>query len=244
MSRLTCFVIVLVSILGVWTNGAFGTVVTLDASADTFISDHIGLGDADTNYNGRHDMWCITDIHNVSAYPMVVFDLTPYAGLTALGDATFQAYLYSGFRQDSPREVQAGKITKPWDPATVTYNIFGPPLSGGVDWIPSAITSVTWSESQQDPHYVGWTIPQGIVQGWIDDPSTNHGVMLWNSSPRDWEYDLVFHTLECPTLPNPSQLILEVIPEPSSGSMLAVLGLFGGGMAWRRHRRTRKSLQG
>ena len=174
---------VLVSIMGLSSDRAFGDLVTLDAAADTFIADHVGLGNADSNYNDRHDMWCITDIPSVTAYPMVLFDLTPYAGQTVLGDATFQAYLYNGFLQDQPRDVQAGEITKSWTPADVTFSSFDL-ASGGVDWIPSAVTSVSWSQSQQTAHYVTWTIPEEIVQGWIDSPSANYGIVLWNKSPR------------------------------------------------------------
>ena len=251
-----CLLLCVASILGLSTNVAFGALVTLDTSADTFITDHSGGWGPDSNHNNRGDMWCITDLSGygsyVSAYPMVLFDLSAYAGQTVLGDATFQGYLFgptgNGWAyHNDPRQVRLGAITQDWNPATVTYNIFGSPLSTGVDWSSGSVTSITWSQSEHDPRYVTWTVPQAIVQGWMDDPSTNHGVMLRNESPSTWNYDLMFHTLEYPTLPNPPQLIFStdsaVIPEPFSSSIWALLGLFGVAMAWRGHRSMRKTLQ-
>ncbi len=244
---------VVATVLTLSTNSTHGALVTLNASADTFITNHAGLGGASANHNDRNNMWCIKDIDSYSAFPMLSFDLAGYAGRTVMGDATFQAYVYGwdnnswNYHNDA-RQVQLGVITQAWDPTTVTYDSFGPPLSAGVDWSSDLVASVTWSESDHDPHYVTWTVPQAVAQGWIDNPSTNHGVMLWNKSPYAYNYDLIFQTLEygLTTTPRPpffpAQLLFStdsaVVPEPLSVSIWALLGLFGVAMSWRRRRRS------
>ncbi len=114
-------------------------------------------------------MYCVTDIGEVVTYPMIKFDLSGHAGQVLTGAAVFKAFLFSGFSQAASRTVQIGAIRQSWDPATVTYDSFDI-LSGNVDWLNSE--SIVWYDSRGtgDPRYVSWTLPQAVVQGWIDDP--------------------------------------------------------------------------
>jgi Ca2+-binding RTX toxin-like protein len=44
--------------------------------------------------------------------------------------------------------------------------------------------------------WVEWTVPQSILQGWLDHPESNHGLMLVNELPDSFFYDLVFAARE------------------------------------------------
>ena len=35
-----------------------------------------------------------------------------------------------------------------------------------------------------DARYVDWTIPASVLQGWIDDPSSNFGLLIDNQTPE------------------------------------------------------------
>ena len=181
-------------------------------------------------------MYCVTDIGEVVTYPMIKFDLSGHAGQVLTGAAVFKAFLLSGFSLAASRTVQIGAIQPSWDPATVTYDSFDI-QSGNVDWLNS--DSIVWYDSSGngDPRYVSWTLPQAVVQGWIDDPASNHGVMPWNSAPRTWEYDLVFASLENATWDYPAWLEFHAVPEPGSCILLAIGMILGVAVCWAGRRR-------
>ncbi len=159
-------------------------------------------------------MYCVTDIGEVVTYPMIKFDLSGHAGQVLTGAAVFKAFSFSGFSQAASRTVQIGAIRQSWDPATVTYDSFDI-LSGNVDWLNSE--SIVWYDSRGtgDPRYVSWTLPQAVVgKDGLTIPASNHGVVLWNSAPRTWEYDLVFASRENSTWDYPALLEFHAVPEP------------------------------
>ncbi|MFN7804564.1 MAG: PKD domain-containing protein, partial [Planctomycetaceae bacterium] len=189
--------------------GGVERVVTLAASDDTFITDADGLGGPYSAHGTDTNLWSINYFTpggggSLATRPMFHFDLSAYEGRGATGDAKFRAHIIGPQNPDyyhgSSRRVDLYQIMSPWDDATVTYS-----THPGIAFIQSQWVQYIGDTNQ----FIEWTIPQSVVQGWLDDPSTNHGVMIVNELPDAFFYDLIFASVEHPSN-RPAQLDLAV----------------------------------
>lgn len=106
------------------------------------------------------------------AVTLVKFDLSPLPSGAIVDSGTLRLFLgdASGL---SPVSIGAYFVTSPWDESTVTWNTH---LTTEVLGINANIDSGN--------SYKTWTI-SSYVQSWIDEPSSNHGVMLMGPSTGD-----------------------------------------------------------
>ncbi|MCA9036772.1 MAG: DNRLRE domain-containing protein, partial [Planctomycetaceae bacterium] len=161
---------------------------------DTFISDLGDSWNANSTHGSDGNLWAINQFvgnPTLTCRPMFRFDLSDWQNQTVTGDAIFRVYVNgpdnSTYYQSQARTVYLQQILSPWDDDTVTWN-----TRPGSTTIGSPISIVYTGED----HWVQWTIPQSVIQGWLDDPSTNYGVMINNELPDAFLYDLTFSSLE------------------------------------------------
>lgn len=143
--------------------------------------------------------------------PLFKFNLTPYAGATITGAATVSLF-YSGSANFNAVTGSIHPVLVNWTETGTTWNNFGasPGPNAGTDY-GTELQTVTYLPGST----LTFDIPGSVIQGWIDAPVTNNGLMLIMNGR-----DITFSSKESGgTAPT-----LTFIPEPSA-ALLAALTL-------------------
>lgn len=194
--------------------------ITLAPLADT----HIDSAEPDANFAGDPTIFVRREIHQT--HGLLHFDLSSLAGQGVAGDGVLSLFLESGLATaPGTREIELYAVSIDWDAGSVTYNNFGatPGLDIGSDTAaaPLDVVDVPYSGGT-DIGWFDWTVPGSLLNAWIADPSSNHGLLLRNSAgnPRS----LRFSSSESPEQPT---LRFEAVPGPPTAVLLAaaLLGL-------------------
>lgn len=218
-----------VTLLCVICSHAQGGVIT--AVADTHLSTHPSLGGPGQNHGNDDRMFLIGPVTVYQASPLIRFELSSLAGTTLSSDVSLQLDVvgtHSGLESHSA--VHVYEVLVPWDESTVNWNNFGanPGLQLGQDY--SSVPLDTLSPLTLNVGDVAtFTIPVAKVQSWIDNPSTNFGVILV-SSETNFNRDIHFGVREfgqAARLSSPQFVSAASVPEPAS---LLVFGLGALGM--------------
>ncbi len=137
------------------------------------------------------------------------FDLSAHSGSTVIGDGTLTLastgdannFVLNGFLYQA-----AGS----WDEASISWN--NQPSSTG-----ASLSTINGTFTQ----LVNWTLPNAILQGWLDNPGSNLGLVLI----ADTTSTLTFHSSENGISATIPRLTFNTVPEPSMPMMLALLFL-------------------
>jgi hypothetical protein len=166
--------------------GVSANAQVLFSSQATFISESPYLGGPDTNFAGQNPLYAI-GTPGVYSYPLVQFDLSSYAGQEVTGTPQLWMYVSGDWGNNSnPRSVAVYPVTVPWNAGTVTYDNFD--ASG----IGAGVEAPVDTETVNTPQgWYQWNLPASLVQDWIDDPSSNDGLLVSNLV-QDNFYDLYF----------------------------------------------------
>ena len=182
--------------------------LTSTVSADSFITDAAGLGGPNSTHGQETGLWSINYFTpgaggSLATRPVFKFDLSNVPSFTAAGDATFRVYLSGpnnqSYYQSTARRVDLYQVNSAWDEASVSWN---------------NRPSISYQNSAEivyvgDNRWVEWRVPRALLQQWLDDPNSNHGLMLVNELPDSFLYDLVFASREHPGN-TAAQLIFDV----------------------------------
>jgi hypothetical protein len=199
---------------------------TVQSVDDTYITTYGDpLGDADSTHGDATSLYSIfSPVPNLwETFPLVRFDLGAFAGQAVQGPATVSMYVQgTEFPVQYVREVSVHRVLIPWSGATVSFINFGP--APGVDLVTDVgdpLDTIAIEYPGTGNRYVTWTLPAALIQDWIDSPSSNYGLLIFNQSAGD----LQFGSRESSNAP----LLTLTIPEPSSlGSLaLALAALIG-----------------
>ncbi|RME32893.1 MAG: DNRLRE domain-containing protein [Gammaproteobacteria bacterium] len=208
-------------------------VVHLTATADTYITENPGLGGTGSIHGSDTSLWLARGSGGNREIPLVRFDLTGLAGATVNGAfAQLTLQLVTAFN-GTPGITQTVSLRESlvgWDEATTSFAGFG-----GTGFDEAAHTgpellnlSVTFSGSPPEP--VVFDLPASVVQGWIDDPASNHGLVLISQTTLN-QTDLVFASRERDGGTLAPALSFDVTPvplPPAAGLLgLALLALSG-----------------
>lgn len=200
--------------------------------ADTMVTEHPGLGGHQSSHGPDTLLYAI-GASGFRAFPLVQFDLTGFTGQTVTGPATFEFWLTDGAPTGLTRPVSVHVVLQPWNEATESFQSFGDPLDLNPARIGPAVATVPVTYSgNPDQGFVSWSLPADLVQGWIDDPSANFGLLIRNTATEPGT-DLLFQSREGA---HPPQLTFDavVVPEPAGWGALAGLVAAGFGAAHRR----------
>jgi hypothetical protein len=175
---------------------AFAEEIVLIASQDTSITEHPQAGGVDSTHGGDPVILAIGSA-TFRSFPMFKFDLSGLAGSVLTGDAVFSVYL----RDVHPKQANVQKdislyawSSLNWDEHTITFEqVEFPtgPTSRPSDLAQPKLDTVSINISNRES-YVKFKVPQAVVQGWIDDAASNHGLALVNER-FDIGNDVVFN---------------------------------------------------
>lgn len=193
--------------------------ITLAPVADT----HIDSAAPDANFSGDPTIFVRRE---TQTHGLLHFDLFSLAGQGVAGDGVLSLFLESGLATEpGTRVIELYAVSIDWDSGSVTYNNFGaaPGLDIGSDTaaVPLDVVDVPYSGGT-DIGWFDWTVPGSLLNAWIADPSSNHGLLLRNSDGNSRA--LRFDSLEGSRQPT---LSFEAVPVPPTAVLLAaaLLGL-------------------
>lgn len=186
----------IVFILMVFVPGhAFSKELVLVASQDTAITEHPQAGGVASNH-GKDPIIQAIGSETFRSFPMVKFDLSGLAGSVVSGDAKFSLYMLDVHPQHEKVQKNISLYTWSslnWDENTVTFSQVefpDSPLSLPSDLSSPKLGTVPIDISNRRS-YINFSIPQALVQGWIDDPASNHGLIVVNQQTAIG-HDVVF----------------------------------------------------
>jgi hypothetical protein len=199
--------------------------VTLNAVADTYITEHPGLGGPNSTHGSQTFLWEVQGPvgGGFRTYPLVQFDLSSFAGQFVSGPTAEVRLQLTASNVVPTQTVSIRLALVDWDEFTTTYANFGGTGFNLGTQVGNALSTrtVTFSGSSES---IAFVIPSASVQSWIDNPSTNFG-LIWTSPPSGGSDDLVFSSREGSVAPSLT-FSLSPIPEPSAATLLLVGATF------------------
>jgi hypothetical protein len=184
--------------LSAWTRKSFFTAVaavlpallpllsasatTITASADTYITEHPVLGGPNSTH-GTDPLLVEIGPNTFRTYPLVRFDLSGFAGQIVTGPVTLSlnvASIFPGATQVT-QSLEAFQVLVPWNEATVSWNSFGPGPIFGTNVGATALEPL-FTVTVMPGSIVNFSLPAALLQEWINDPSTNDGLLLFSTT--------------------------------------------------------------
>ena len=169
----------------------------LSAVADAWVIDSNPTGNFGGDAKLRAD-YCCGEFPGKS-FIYIEFDVSSIpAGYTVTG-ATLGIYLDSASGFPGGMNLIASRVSAGWSEYSITWNN-KPGWSGTLDTV-SVGTSPGWYQ---------WTIPASVVQNWVDNPGTNHGIVIhWAGEVHPDQFKREFQSR---ALGNAPQLKVEYAP--------------------------------
>jgi hypothetical protein len=173
--------------------------IVVVATEDTIVTEHSQAGGPGSNHGGDIVLQAI-GMPTFRSIPLIRFDLSEFAGSKVAGDAKFSVYV----RAIHPQQQAIQKIfsiytwkSLDWDQNSVTFDQAGFAINS--DSMPADLAlpklDTVQVDSSDNQKYISFTIPQAIVQGWIDDAGSNRGLVLVNEQ-TEVGHDVVFNARE------------------------------------------------
>lgn len=173
---------------------------------------------------------------------LIRFDLSAFSGYTVQGDATFTLYQRNPFGAQTDMSLyqisaaNAGWIQgnggNPADPGEAAWNfkIQGAPQTAwagsaglstsGTDYLATALNTFTYVPGVNGTA-VNITIAAAVLQGWIDNPSSNAGMLLVADTITAGQYGTFYNSAATQSVRPKLVFTAVAIPEATT------MGLFG-----------------
>ena len=194
-----------------------GTTVSLKTTEDTTLSTHSNLGGG-SSPRGNTALWVISEYSMLPGYGNHTFsalkwNLSGFSGATVL-DVVVPVKLYLGYTWyygggTSYMDISLHKSLVSWHESNATYNNFG----GDVGLQSNEYLTTAYDSERINNNARGWFtwyIPGSLVQEWIDNPTSNNGLLLLPNGTNRPEF--MFHSNSSGS--NEPTLTFEYIPEP------------------------------
>jgi hypothetical protein len=202
--------------------------ITISASSDTYVTEHAGLGGSSSVHGTDNILYEARGEGVFRAFPLVKFDLSYLSGSNVSGStAELKLELIDGWNGNFvTQSISVRSVLTSWDESTANWANFG---GTGFDENTHTGSNLVTQDVSYDGQSksVSFIIPSTVVQGWLDDPASNNGVILISNTTIN-QTDLVFSSREGDVVPTLSFNLSPVnqVPEPTTilGSLVA-LGL-------------------
>jgi hypothetical protein len=174
----------MVSLLLAWGAVPQAKSVTCYVTVDTAIGDV--RYDANTDYRNSSSSFYpyVDNTTGTTSDSLFYFDLSAYAGQTVTGDGTVH-FFWADEWGGTKVQFDLYKATTSWanlPDGEATYNHLLAIGYRGSSPIASYSTTCA-GDGSVPTHDLIFTIPQSVLQGWLDDPSTNYGLIV-NAAPQ------------------------------------------------------------
>ena len=170
---------------------AVAATLTVSASADTFVTNHSSLGGASSTHGSDTTLYEIGS-PGFQATPLLLFNLSAYAGQNVIGNATLQLYVMNAGYSPATQSISVCNELNTWTPATTNWNNFPGPF--GTTGSTLDTETVTYDGGANPARYVSWTIPGSTLQSWINNPTANNGLVLVSQTTPFFQ-DLSFSSI-------------------------------------------------
>jgi hypothetical protein len=225
---------------GLGASGLPAAGATISAVADSTLTEHSALGGAAANLGGNPLLYSI-GTSTFRSLPIIRFDLTAFAGQTVAGPGTLQLRVSDTYQsQGVTNTLELYSIVIAWLENSVTWNNFGvfPGPDATADFATPALHTQTVTVTPGST--ITFTVPQTVLQGWINTPASNNGFLIFNTTSPSF-MDISFASRTNGTLTGPELTFstadeLVVTPEPSS-LLMALFSLGVGAVAAARRAR-------
>ena len=179
--------------------------------ADTYIrSDQVN-----SSFGSANNL-LLVPAHTFIITPLVRFDLSDLAGYTVTDDATFELNVISIHPSiNTSKAIELHESTAGWGEGTTFATIPGGGLYGSHD--PTILDSITANSSTQS---LVFTIPGSVIQGWIDNPISNKGLVIYFEGATENANDINLFSSESA---NPPTLDFSITRHGIDGADLDVL---------------------
>jgi len=189
-------------------------VITLNPQMDTCITteDEYGGPDGVHGTNEALSIFLYNPTRNVRT--LVKFNLAAIGpGVSASGNTSFVRMYYFPSGDLTPDNIALAESQTVWNNNS-TWNTLGGGSFSGPPYL-----SETAVAADAVPHYVNFPIPDSVVNNWIQNPSSNRGLIFVQLDSGLWNWK-AFASMESTTYPFPPQLIINAIPEPAAALLL------------------------
>ena len=230
---------------------ASATVVQIGAAKDNSIFQN----NPNNTAGGQTQFYSGTNTGSSPRRGLIEFDIggkVPAGATITSVDLTLYLSGFGGSGVGTPT-IELHPLTKEWGEGTVSSGSGqgGPAAAGDATWNAAAFGSTNWTTAGGDfgvssasLTIVGTTIGTSYswlstsalvsdVQGWLNNPTTNHGWALINTNESGSQNFRSFSSREASSALQPVLTVNYVIPEPSTFVLLAI----GCGLLVVRHRR-------
>jgi hypothetical protein len=214
---------------------------TISAFADTTLTEHPTLGGASANLGPNPLLYSI-GTSAFRSFPIFQFDLSAYTGQTVAGNGTLRLRVSDTYQSQSvTNTLDLYSVVISWLENAATWNNFGafPGPDATTDFATPTIQTQTVSVTPGS--LITFTVPQALIQGWINTPSTNHGFLVYNTTAASL-MDISFASRQNGALAGP-ELVFSTglltatdVPEPSTMTMLMLTASLGALLVARRSR--------
>jgi autotransporter-associated beta strand protein len=166
--------------------------VTVSPAADTYVTQHPSLGGTSSTHGSDPTLYEI-GTPGFQCTPLLLFNLSGYAGQTVVGNATLQLYVESGGYTPATQTISVCNELNTWTAASTSWNTLPGPF--GTTGSTLDTETVTYDGQSNPARYVTWTIPASALQSWINNPAGNDGIVLVSQTTAYFE-DLTFSSQE------------------------------------------------
>lgn len=155
---------------------ASGLVLSNDV-ADATISLHPNLGGGSLPQGNSDTLYTVVP-EGYQAATLLRFDLSAWAGHTLQGDAQLDL-AFLGLSYSPSVDLTIRPVNTAWGETTVTWNNFANNLGAAVGG--GTVVGADYAAGD----LLSFSLPQALVQQWINQPASNQGLILQASHGRD-----------------------------------------------------------